>query len=171
MATFKQITPWGEYWINDRDGVCQTVQKGIFWDTFLKDQVYDKYIQKHWVCIDAGAHWGYHSVYLAHKCKEIHCFEPQKYCYDYLLKNLELNNIKNAKTYNVALFNKKTKMLMNIYKYCYEQNQEFIYFPLEDTEFFKRYYDGVPIYNENKFIINKYLTAEIVHHKYSFIDG
>ena len=33
---------------------------------------------------------------------------------------------------------------------------ECLYFPLEDTEFFKRYSDGIPIYNEYKKIINTY---------------
>lgn len=50
----------------------------------------------------------------------------------------------------------KQKMLMNIYKYCNDADQEFLFFPLEDTEFFKRYADGIPIYNNNKYIINKY---------------
>lgn len=50
----------------------------------------------------------------------------------------------------------KNKMLMNLYTYCDKNNMEVLYFPLEDTEFFKRFSDGIPIYNENKYIINKY---------------
>lgn len=50
----------------------------------------------------------------------------------------------------------KNKMLMNLYTYCDKNNMEVLYFPLEDTEFFKRFSDGIPIYNENKYIINRY---------------
>lgn len=32
----------------------------------------------------------------------------------------------------------------------------FLFFPLEDTEFFKRYSDGVPVYEENKRLETKY---------------
>jgi len=50
----------------------------------------------------------------------------------------------------------KNNMLKNLYTYCSLNNMEVLYFPLEDTEFFKRYSDGVPVYNENKYIINTY---------------
>ena len=53
---------------------------------------------------------------------------------------------------------------------------ECLYFPLEDTEFFKRYSDGVPIYNNNKYIINTYAlvffdgphTTELVKKEFDF---
>jgi hypothetical protein len=44
----------------------------------------------------------------------------------------------------------KNKMLKNLYTYCDENNMECIFFPLEDTEFFDKYADGIPIYNEKK---------------------
>ena len=50
----------------------------------------------------------------------------------------------------------KNKTLSNLYSYCFKNNMECLYFPLEDTEFFKRYSDGIPIYNEYKKIINTY---------------
>jgi hypothetical protein len=57
----------------------------------------------------------------------------------------------------------KNNMLKNLYTFCSENNMECLYFPLEDTEFFNRYSDGVPIYNENKYILNKYSLV--------FLDG
>ena len=57
----------------------------------------------------------------------------------------------------------KNKMLINLYTYCDEYKMDCLYFPLEDTEFFKRYSDGVPIYNENKQIVNQYSLV--------FLDG
>jgi hypothetical protein len=50
----------------------------------------------------------------------------------------------------------KNKMLKNLYEYCSNNNMEVLFFPLEDTEFFKKYADGVPIYNEYKQVINTY---------------
>jgi len=40
--------------------------------------------------------------------------------------------------------------------FCHNNNIYFIPFFLEDTEFFKRYSTGVPVYRENKEIINTY---------------
>ena len=54
-------------------------------------------------------------------------------------------------------------MLRELYKWCDENSMEFLFFPLEDTEFFKRYADGVPIYKDEKKIINTY--------KLVFFDG
>lgn len=50
----------------------------------------------------------------------------------------------------------KNKMLKNLYEYCSNNNMEVLFFSLEDTEFFKRFADGVPVYNEYKQIINTY---------------
>jgi len=57
----------------------------------------------------------------------------------------------------------KNRMLKNLYTYCSETNAECLFFPLEDTEFFERYGDGVPVYNEYKKIINQYALV--------FLDG
>jgi len=70
----------------------------------------------------------------------------------------------------------KNRMLKNLYAYCYEKNAEVLFFPLEDTEFFKRYADGVPLYNEYKEIVNKYSlvfldgphTSKIVKEEFDF---
>ena len=57
----------------------------------------------------------------------------------------------------------RNRTLWNLYSYCYEHGMTSIFFNLEDTEFFKRYSDGVPIYCERKFIINDYSLV--------FLDG
>lgn len=57
----------------------------------------------------------------------------------------------------------KTRMLAHLYAFCNETGMECLFFPLEDTEFFKRYCDGVPIYDEYKSIVNKYAMV--------FLDG
>lgn len=53
--------------------------------------------------------------------------------------------------------------LMNIYVYqvLTECKVDFHFFNLEDTEFFKRYADGVPVYNEVKKFITKYSVVHL----------
>ena len=70
----------------------------------------------------------------------------------------------------------KNKMLMHLYSYCHENKMEVLFFPMEDTEFFKRFSDGIPVYNEYKQIINDYSlvffdgphTTELVKNEFDF---
>jgi hypothetical protein len=52
--------------------------------------------------------------------------------------------------------NMRNICLSNMYQLASELNINFLFFQLEDTEFFNRYADGVPIYNEVKSIENLY---------------
>lgn len=46
--------------------------------------------------------------------------------------------------------------MANVFPYAQSKRVQFIFFNLEDTEFFKRYADGVPIYDIQKRIEEKY---------------
>jgi hypothetical protein len=50
----------------------------------------------------------------------------------------------------------RDECLLNLYAYTRQQNQPFLFFNLEDTEYFKRFADGMPIYNLEKRIETKY---------------
>lgn len=50
----------------------------------------------------------------------------------------------------------KADCMINIYEYVKEKKVHFIFFNLEDTEFFERFDDGVPVYSIDKYLINKY---------------
>lgn len=50
----------------------------------------------------------------------------------------------------------KQEAMPPLFEYCKQHEYEFIFFCLESTEFFKRFADGVPVYNEYKRIINEY---------------
>lgn len=50
----------------------------------------------------------------------------------------------------------RDECLLNMYLFAQQQKINFLFFNLEDTEFFERYDDGVPIYNETKQIVNSY---------------
>lgn len=55
--------------------------------------------------------------------------------------------------YNNAM---RSLTMQALYKLAYNLNMNFLFFPLEDTEFFKRFKDGVPIYEEFKRLENQY---------------
>lgn len=50
----------------------------------------------------------------------------------------------------------RNECLVNLYDYAEMQKVNFVFINLEDTEFFNRYADGVPIYQEHKIIESKY---------------
>jgi hypothetical protein len=70
----------------------------------------------------------------------------------------------------------KNRMLANLYALCRSTGMEVLFFPLQDTEFFKRYSDGIPIYDVYKRIVNKYAmvfldgphTTELVRAEFDF---
>lgn len=50
----------------------------------------------------------------------------------------------------------RNRTIPSLYYYAYQAGLNFTFFCLEDTEFFKRYADGVPVYEEYKKLENKY---------------
>lgn len=50
----------------------------------------------------------------------------------------------------------RDECLANMHFYCRQRGQSFIFFNLEDTEFFARFADGVPVYNKTKTIETQY---------------
>jgi hypothetical protein len=52
--------------------------------------------------------------------------------------------------------NMRNRTIPSLYYYAYQRITNFTFFCLEDTEFFNRYANGVPVYNNEKSIVNKY---------------
>lgn len=50
----------------------------------------------------------------------------------------------------------RNRIIPSLYYYAYQAGLNFTFFCLEDTEFFARYADGVPVYNEVKGLVNEY---------------
>jgi len=50
----------------------------------------------------------------------------------------------------------RNRTIPSLYYYAYQRGLNFTFFCLEDHEFFKRYADGVPIYEEQKKLVNEY---------------
>ena len=70
--------------------------------------------------------------------------------------NIEYEHWENRKERIDYTNSMKNRMLKNLYEYCDKHSMECLYFPLEDTEFFEKFKEGVPIYNEHKYIVNQY---------------
>ena len=70
----------------------------------------------------------------------------------------------------------KMQMLVDLYSYCLENDMDCIFFPMEDTEFFYRFSDGIPIYNNTKTIENRYSlvffdgphSVELIKNEFNF---
>ena len=50
----------------------------------------------------------------------------------------------------------RNRCLIGLYQLSIDLNINLVFFQLEDTEFFNRFADGVPLYNEHKFMANIY---------------
>lgn len=50
----------------------------------------------------------------------------------------------------------RNRIVPSLYYYAFNAGLEFQFFFLEDTEFFEKFENGVPVYNEGKSIVNEY---------------
>jgi FkbM family methyltransferase len=74
---------------------------------FYEEEIQDWFfIQPDEQFIDIGANIGRYTVTLAKKCREVYAFEPFPKTYDYLVRNIELNELRNVRTFPVAIWNK-----------------------------------------------------------------
>lgn len=71
--------------------------------------------------------------------------------------NIEYVHWEKLRDKNISYTNQTRNItLSNLYIWCSQNNYPFIFFNMEDTEFFSRFPTGVPIYDESKYIINSY---------------
>ena len=59
------------------------------------------------VFIDVGAHIGSYTIPVAKKAQKVIAFEPNKYTFELLTKNITLNHLTNIEAYNVAVSKKR----------------------------------------------------------------
>ena len=55
----------------------------------------------------------------------------------------------------------KAQTMQSIYKWCEDNSFDLYFYPLEDTEFFARFADGVPVYDTSKGIETEYSLVHI----------
>jgi len=70
-----------------------------------------KYINKNSVVVDVGANIGYYTLLLAKICKKVYAFEPDKECFEILVKNIKENKLTNVVLFNMAVSDKKEKVI------------------------------------------------------------
>lgn len=56
---------------------------------------------------------------------------------------------------------RKCECISALQSFAFKNNTNIIFFELEDEEFFKRFSDGIPVYEEEKKIINKYAFVHV----------
>jgi FkbM family methyltransferase len=91
------------------------VDKVLFLDGIYEKEILDlfrKKIKKNSICLDIGANIGFHSLFLSKISKKVISFEPIKSLYDQFNESIKINNIKNIKTYNFGVSNKKEEKLI-----------------------------------------------------------
>jgi FkbM family methyltransferase len=60
-------------------------------------------VNKDSVVVDVGANIGYYTLLLAKVCKKVYAFEPDKICFEILLKNIKENKLTNVVAKNLAV--------------------------------------------------------------------
>jgi len=82
-------------------GFWRIVKKGGFEPEYFK--ILDQYLSKDSVYCDIGSWIGPTVMYASDLCKRVFAFEPDKIAYPYLLQNIELNDLQNVTTFNIAI--------------------------------------------------------------------
>jgi FkbM family methyltransferase len=84
----------------------------IFSEVLLLSGLWEIYVKRiltvapHDVFVDVGAHIGTYTIPIAKKARKVIAFEPNKYSFDLLSKNISFNHLTNVAAYNIAVSNK-----------------------------------------------------------------
>ena len=91
------------------------IRKEKFWEANLLEFVRKKILTTDSICLDIGANIGNHSLYFSiiAGVKKVYSFEPQKFVFDILQKNLTINNVTNVYPYNYAIGDFEGDVSMN----------------------------------------------------------
>ncbi|MCK5236734.1 MAG: FkbM family methyltransferase [Deltaproteobacteria bacterium] len=69
-------------------------------------EILSRFLKPEYVCFDIGTWIGPTVIYSAKSCKKVYCFEPDPVAYEFLLRNIRLNNLTNVSPMNIALSDK-----------------------------------------------------------------
>jgi FkbM family methyltransferase len=85
----------GNFLINENDVIGNFIKNYGFWENHLQ-LIYSKLIKPNFICIDAGANLGYHSIQFGKLSKIVYSFEPQPMIYNQLCANILFNSLDNT---------------------------------------------------------------------------
>jgi len=108
-----------KFYLFENCRLCEYFKSGNIWEPHVL-KVFDEYLNKDSVCIDAGAHVGYHTIYMSSIVQRVHAFECNNKTYEKLRKNIQSNHINNVDLYKYGLTDKITN---DIYlEFCNQSN-------------------------------------------------
>lgn len=93
--------------------VSDTIKQNSIWEPHLH-WVFDRYVHKDSVVIECGCHIGAHTLKLASLCNTLYGFEPMPETYNTLCRNIQLNNITNARIIQQGVSDR-----VGLTKYCW----------------------------------------------------
>ena len=105
-AEYKQITNDGDTFYTRPDTSDEYVIKECYSSMYFKD--FMNY-NKNDIVLDAGVNIGAYSTRVSQLVKQVYGYEPMKENFDLATRNLDKNNIKNVKLYNMALVSNDDK--------------------------------------------------------------
>lgn len=79
----------------DNCEISNVIKNNVVWEPHLH-AIFEKYITKDSVVIEAGCHIGTHTIKLAKLCKTLYTFEPMPISYELLRTNIDLNDLHNV---------------------------------------------------------------------------
>ena len=103
---YKQITKAGDTFYTRPDTSDEYVIKECYSPMYFKD--FMNY-NKNDIVLDAGVNIGAYSTRVSQLVKQVYGYEPMKENFDLATRNLDKNNIKNVKLYNMALVSNDDK--------------------------------------------------------------
>ncbi len=80
------------------------------WEIYLKRILT---VERDEVFVDVGAHIGAYAIPIAKKARKVIAFEPNKYSFELLTRNILLNHLTNIAAYNVAVSKKSGSLLFS----------------------------------------------------------
>lgn len=111
MAIEVVDVPYGRFLVCPGEVTGESLKQVGFWEPFMKD-VYDTYVQPDMACIDIGANQGFHTVYMAQRCRMVYAFEPQRFAYWLLCGNLALNYCMNVEALPLAALEREASVTL-----------------------------------------------------------
>jgi FkbM family methyltransferase len=108
LAEYKiyEVEGQGRFYLDGLDDVIKRpLRKGVMWEPYLVTLI-PQHIKPGTTVIDAGAHIGTHTMTMARTAGRkgrVYSFEPQKKIYRELVRNVELNGLRNVVPLRFAL--------------------------------------------------------------------
>lgn len=94
----------GKFYIYDNCEISKTLENNNIWEPHIHN-IFDQYINKESIVLEAGCHIGSHTIKLGMISKKVYAFEPMPKSNFLLEMNIEINNLKNIILSNKGLSN------------------------------------------------------------------